>query len=202
MKLGEFHELISKSLKRGTTLDDLIPTKVAQAALWLERNYNFTYMEKFKLFEIANGDRFVEFPNARIKGVLWIRLLYEDGSILRLLYKDPKSVSNLLQGEPASFYRVGVTGLVVLPVPGQDFAGEAMFIEYTDWPRALDSEHPLLTLANDVLQAQTLMLFAPQLRDPRMFAMYKEVRDEGVRTLIVAEEEMKYGGADFAMEPS
>jgi hypothetical protein len=47
MNLETFHGDISGALRRGSSLDTLIPSTTRQAALWLEQNYTFRYMKRF-----------------------------------------------------------------------------------------------------------------------------------------------------------
>jgi len=44
-----------------------------------------------------------------------------------------------------------------------------------------------------------MMMAIGVLRDPRMLEGYKLMRDEGLKTLETADEELRYGGADLRM---
>jgi hypothetical protein len=90
--------------------------------------------------------------------------------------------------------------MVFNAVPSANMTGEAMWWSYTDWPTDVSSEHVLLSIGSDVLLAQTLMFLAAfDLRDMRMMAAWKEVRDEGVNTLTRAEDEAQYSGQSISM---
>jgi hypothetical protein len=212
MNLGTFHALVSTSLKRGTTLDPLIPAKVSLAVQWLERNYTFKYMERFRLLQIVANQRAIPLPpNVILKSVKFLRIINSDGTLTYLNKIEPEdmvgipSQNNSLFGssepvKPIGYYIVGINTLVLNVVPGADFTAEGITHEYTDWPTDLDSGHPILDLASDLLLAQTLIYMAVfDLKDPRMFAEYKTTRDEAVNTLTRAEDETRFGGESVSM---
>lgn len=199
MNLGEFHTLVSDSLRRGTAQDALIPNQVRLAALWLERNYTFSYMKQFRLLQLASGDRTISLPSNKIvKAVDMIRLIGDDGVYTELTKVHPRDLSGL-SDTIRSFWMAGANTLVLDSTPTEDMSGEAVLVEYTDWPTADDSKHPLIDLAADVLLNQTLIFMAAFLRDPNMIAVYKTLRDEALNTLTRAEDETQYSGKSESM---
>lgn len=210
MTLSEFHSNVETTLNRGTTLTSRIPGRVKQAVAWLERNYTMGYMERFRLLQIVALDRTVDFPsNEIIKGFKFCRLVNPDGTYrylnkinpqdsLGVVTKDSSVVSTDIT--PSAFWTVANKLMVFNAVPSINLVGEAMWWSYTDWPTDPNSQHLLMDIASDVLLAQTLMLMASfDLRDMRMLAGWKEVRDEGVNTLTRAEDEAQYSGQSISM---
>lgn len=214
MNLGDFQSLVSTSLNRGTTLDARIPLRIAMAAQWLERNYSFKYMEAFRILQVMQGDRVVSFPtNTVIKAMKFVRLIRDDGSYMYLNKVEPEDLLGVGTPSPgavfqagveqprlSSYWVVGTRELILNVKPLTDWVGEAMWYEYTNWPTDVASQHPLIAMASDVLLAETLLLMAAfDLRDQRMVAGWKEIRDEGVNTLTRAEDESKFGGETLTM---
>lgn len=208
MNLGQFHTLVSTSLNRGTTLDARIPDMVALAVLWFERNYTFKYMEKFKLLQVKANDRTILMPsNVTIKAMKFVRFVGGDGNYNYVKKVEPEDVSGISmngsQGQmPGKYWLVGNGTLVFAAIPPEDLSGEAMWYEFTDWPKSNNnSNHFLLTAAADALLAQTLLNMAAFVtRDARMVEGYKLMRDEAINTLTRSEDENKFGSEVLQME--
>lgn len=197
-------------MKRGTSLDSYIPGQTKLAVQWIERNYTFTYMEVFRLLQLVTGDRIVPMPkNVAIKSVKFIRLINLDGTYGYLKSVGPQDLMGLRANTtvpagndvvPRAYFRIGLSQLVLDAVPDTEWSGEAIFYEYTDWPTDLATQHPLLSIAADVLLAQVQLFMAVNiLKDDRMAALYKATRDEGLNTLTRAEDETAYGGTNESM---
>lgn len=208
MELSTFHSMVSSALKRGTAFDADIPNYVKLGVNWLERNYTYKYMEEFRLFQVAAGDRTIRMPdNKVIKAAKFIRLIGEDGAYIYLNKVEPEDLLGLRSANtttsdvvPSSYFIVGTDTLVLDAVPSEACNGEAIFYEYSDWPVATTSTHPLLKFASDLLLAQTLWFMAIYaLKDMRMAEAYKVARDEAMSTLTRADDETKYGGESISM---
>lgn len=216
MDLGDFHAMVSTALRRGTSLDSFIPQQAELSAQWMERNYTMKYMENFRLLQIKANQRTVKMPqNIYVKSAKFIRLIMSDGKYNYLNKVEPEDLTGLVSASnttfapnpptpgyptPQSYYIVGLNTLVLDAIPYQDFTGEGILNEYTDWPTDLESTHPLLRIAADMLLAQTQLFMAINImKDLRMVAAYKEMRDEAVNTMTRAEDETKYGGESIAM---
>lgn len=213
MNLGEFHALVSSTLNRGTTLDTKIPQMVSLAVNWMERNYTFKHMERFKLLQVKKDDRTINLPSTQlIKAWKFLRFIADDGLYAypdKIEPEDATGVGQQKQGKvqekgflPSSYWVVGHSALVFSAIPAQDINGEAMWYEFTDWPKDnLGATHYLLSVAADVLLSQTLLNMAAfHLRDPRMVEGYKVMRDEGVNTLTRTADEDLYGGESTEMQ--
>jgi hypothetical protein len=227
MNVDQFNSMVSASLKRGNTLDSQIPQQTAMAVQWIERNYTFKYMEAFRLIVIQQNERVILMPvGSIIKSWIFFRIINTDGSykyINKVEGKDltmvNSSANTLIGGDiantqtvfqivPGNFFQVGLSTIVLDAVPSQNLNSEAMFYNYSSWPTDSTTipgggssfTHPLLQIATDMLLAQTQILCAVNLlKDLRMMAAYKEVRDEAVSTLTRAEDETKFAGENIRM---
>ena len=86
MNLGEFHTLVKEVVKRGDTLDHLIPLIVKEAAFWLEQNYTLKYMERFGKYhitELGEYPYYLDVPNQRVKDYIFVR--YEEADCYKYL---------------------------------------------------------------------------------------------------------------------
>lgn len=226
MNLNDFNTMVSTSLRRGNTLDSFIPTQVALSVQWLERNFTFKYMEVFRLLQIQQNQRVIQMPKGTlVKAWIFFRIINTDGSykyVNKVEGKDltvvnstanvlisnsvPAPTSSLIM--PGNFFQVGLANLVLDAVPSQIFDAETMFYNYSSWPTDASTipgggstfAHPLIDVAADLLLAQSQMLMAANImKDLRMFAAYKEMRDEAVNTLTRADDETKFGGENIRM---
>ena len=200
MLLADFYATVSDSLKRGTTLDGMIPRYSRMACAWMERNYSFRYMEQYRVLQITAGDRTISLhSNQQIKRIEMIRLIQLDGSYTQLKRFSPRDFTAVETGPSQGFWVAGNHTLVLENIPGEALVGEALFECYSDWPTASGETHPLLLQASDVMLYQVLMMMSPHMRDGRVFEAYKLMRDEALNTLTRAEDEFAHGGVDSSM---
>lgn len=200
MDLGEFHSLVSTSLRRGTSLDTVIPSYSKIACLWMERNYSFKYMENFRLLQLVAGDRTVNIPtNRRVKSIEFIRLIDEEGGYTKLKKGNAEDFKGTETAAPTGYWLVGTRTIVFNNTPDEDLSGEAIFSEFTDWPTANTETHPLIDYGTDVLLYQTLIHMAAYLRDAEMVQAYKALRDESINTLLRSEDETRFDGEALSM---
>lgn len=210
MTLGEFHQMVADSLRRGTTLTTQIQNNTKLAVQWMERNYTFKYMETFRLFQAVEGSRTLDLPsNVIIKAHKFIRLVDASGTYKSLKRCEPEDITSLRSSQnsagdylPSRYWVAGNATIVFDAILQGDLNGEALFYQYTDWITGADETHPLLGFASDVLLQQVCLFMAAFLKDVEMAAAYKTLRDEAVNTLVRAEDENKYAGQDFTMGPS
>src|SRR5262249_39539518 len=144
MNLGDFQTLVSTTLNRGTTMDSRIPSRVAMAAKWGERNYTFKYMEAFRLLQIVLGERIIPMPsNTIIKAWKFVRLIKNDGSYIYLKKVEPEDILGLGQVNAdtqvrhprpslSAYWVVANRQIVLNTVPEADWSGEAMWYAYSD----------------------------------------------------------------------
>lgn len=196
MNLGEFKAFVKADLKRGSSLDALIPARAQMAARFLERNWTFQYMKVFVNVVLNPSDpnpKLVEFPHS-IKSTPWLRTAKDDEyTYLKLL--DPRDLLRSGTGPPSAYWRSGRANIVLDRVPDQAYVIEGQLVFYTSWPTDDEAQPWLLENGSDVVLGQTMMFFAAYLRDNAMFGLYKGLRDEGVRTMLLADQEEQWDGA-------
>lgn len=188
MDLGTFYTQIRGALGRGNALDQQIKDYTAKAVLWLERNAEPGYKYMERLYQVtlnkdATFPHVVDFPVGKIKTTTFCRLVRSDGEYIYLKKISPQEVPSLVEDTPAGYFINGVQGIVLDAKPTENFVLELMVVVYTSWPDKDDSAHWLLDNAPDVLEAQTLLLMAPWVRDARMRETFRQTRDEGLVTL-------------------
>lgn len=203
MNLGEFHERVQKLIKRGAAFDAEIPYMVAGAAMWLERNYTFKYMERFVTFTLDPElavPRAVTLPEPGVKAISFMRNLSPLNEYKYLIQVDPQDVISIETGLPDRFWIDGDQAFWFDKTPDQRYTIELSYDRLTTWPTALDASHWLLDFAWDVLSWQVMIMMAPALRmDGTLLAMYKGLRDEGLRTLTLAQEELNQSARNISM---
>jgi len=167
-----------------------------------------SYMENFRLLQVVAGDRTIKLPPEKVvKSIKFLRLFGANGYYIPLRMVDPLDLTGIRNAQnssgtalvPTAFWRSGHNLLVLDSVSDVALNGEAVLYEYSDWPSAPDSKHPLLDFAADVLQQQTLLFMAALLRDASMIGAYKALRDEALSTLTRAVDEGNYGGQSLSM---
>lgn len=206
MNLGEFHDLIAVEAGKGSTLDTIIPAKVRQAARWLEQNYNLKYMDRYVGFTFDLGvtnPRAIEFPSHRVKRFNFFRIVQDTGEYQYLQPVDPQDVTATEDGEPSGYWLDGRDYLWLDNTPVEALVAELSYIEYTDWDSLVDEDEPwLLTHAEQAMIGQTIMLLTPTMRQPGLFQTYKLMRDEGLKALVDADNELLLGAAGASMNYS
>ena len=200
MKLSEFNSLVSTYLKRGTSLDAIIPKASPMALSFLERNYTFKYMEVFKTLQLVAGDRVINLPlNMVTKSVSMLRFVSTDGSYKEIDRVMPRDLKGTGTGCPQGYWLNGVRTLVFDMTPTENINGEAILNVFTSWPTGPDETHPLLIMAADVMIYQTLINMAAYMRDSDLVGAYKLMRDEGLNTLTRSDDELRYDSEHSAM---
>jgi len=158
VNIDEFNTLVSTSLRRGNSLDSFIPLQTALAVQFMERNYNFKYMEMFRLINIQGpqgaipGQRVILMPSGvSIKAWILFRIINSDGSYSYIDKVEPKDLTmvdssantftagsvpapNTATIKPRNFFQVGLSTVVLDAVPSQNYSAEAMFYGYSSWP--------------------------------------------------------------------
>lgn len=208
--LGEFHDLVSDALGRGTSLDTVIPKRVAFAARWLERNYTFQYMRQWKEFTVDVSE--AEYPyiislyDLELKAIDLIRRRQtdDDGDIVfnRPLKKvHPGDRESRPTGMPESYWLNGLSSIILNSVPDEDMTFEAHIQAFTKWGEADTWTHWLLDNATQLLLCRTLMIMVPRTRDPALWQTYKAEFDLEISTFNVSEESLQSGDVIQVWEP-
>lgn len=197
--IGDFHTTVRTWLKRGTALDDTIPTAVRMAARFLERNYTFMYMKQWFEVTVEADDRYITLPSNLFRQVNFFRFRNTENEFRTIRRINPLQQTSISEDTPSGFWRDGATRLILDAATPEELTGEVQAVVLTDWPTNLNSTHWLIDVAEDVLLAQTLMYSGFGQRDVAMYQMYKTIRDEGLQTLVQSEQEAEYSGTDDVM---
>lgn len=199
MDLQTFHQLVADTALRGGSLASFIPVATRQAVLWTERNYTFQYMRRYATFLVDKDSpepRAISFPNERVKGIDLLRLVMDDGCLVGLRKVDPQEITFRTEGRPTAFWLDGTDFIWFDKKPVESYSGEIVYNERSNWAALGNSDtHWLLTHAEDFLLYQTMLQISPYMRDPTLQTIYKPLRDEALRTLILDDDEMKQGPA-------
>lgn len=203
MNLGAFQSMVSSAIKRGTSLDAIIPLWVSQAARVLEQNYTFSWMQRTTNHTIVLGTiPLVLTLDPLVKGVSWVKPKCATNSDGTEWYGDPLfgadeiEVLGINGGNPAGFWLNGTDGGYSLSfdaIPYADFVFKMRWAKYTDWPTDPAATPTLLLRGELALMSQTLILFANQMRDARMAETYGGILQGALNTLLRSEEELQHG---------
>ena len=221
LSVQNFYNQLSEEINQGTRLDTYLPRYVRRAVRQLERNYSLLYMERFSGVDLdvdAANARFLPWPSELTKKINFVRYAAStDGTVttaqnsnargwVYLQRCDPINVTSIETASPQAYWLTGGEdglGYLVLDQVGTtDITFEIHWVQYTDWDSLLTTAtHWLLNNAEDVLIAQTLQLLAGLADEPDWIPKYTKMRDEGIRTLLMADEEFRSSGeaTGFAM---
>lgn len=202
MNLGEFHSSVSAEINRGAAHDAAIPDAVRRAARWLERNYTFRYMEIKTLISYSAGIDYVDaFLIDKTKKIMDLAINDTDGTVDHLDQVEPIDLHEKETAKPTSWYLLQTSTYIwTNTVIDQAYTGYVHRAQYTTWPTSLATSGIwLIDNAEDVLLAQAMILLAPRMRAPELAALYGKMRDEGLRTLVMADEEQRSSGAVLQM---
>lgn len=200
MNLGQFHSRVSGAIKRGSSLDAIIPFWVSDAARILEQNYTFSWMRNTNTVTFPTSDVPASYAlSPLIKSVNWLKPQWEgtDGSVW---YGEPlpgvsdEKVEGISGGAPSGFWLEGTDGAFVLKmdfIPSDEYKVRLSWNKYTAWPVDDAAEPTLLLRGQTALFFQTLILFANEMKDPTMATQYGGMLEGALSTLLRSEEELK-----------
>jgi len=206
MTLASFHTEVSLALRRGNSVDALIPGWAEDAALWLEQNYSFSYMERTQEAEVVAGDvDSNRIPlTQRFKALDFVRLVSrQDSDVFGYLKKiDAREISSIDAGDP-TYYWLSEDDIWMDARPRSNIYVQVRGVFYTDWPEDDDETPTLLRYYKNLLKAQTLIEASIDLKDDRMLQAYNMKFERALQAVLVAEEERKRrGGTSKAMQYS
>lgn len=205
MNLGEFHTEMSTIIRRGTSVDDLIPGFVRRAARWIERNRSLQYMRQFVTLEIdpdiLTTPQYVSLENTDIKLVRMFRWVPSDDSDYIYLKKcEPQDILAPATGTPYNYWLDGTSRIVLSATPTEVLSGELYIEKYSSWPTADASTHWLIAYAEDALLAQSMYYFGRHARDRGIMEAAQADRNEALITLLAAEQDSEWSDSDLTIE--
>lgn len=208
--IADFHSLVAGSCNAGSSLDGVIPGRVRMAARFLERNLDFAYMRRWGELNIdadADEPHVVSLFGYNFKAIDAVRIVNLDvtpGSddadrFTDLKLIDPRQRTTRRSESPSAYWLDGVTNLILDARPNVDMVLELHYRAFTEWSASSGWTHWLLQNAEDLLLAQSMMFIAIYRRDMALYATYKAMRDDSMKTLQAAEEELAFSNREAAM---
>ena len=218
--LATFEANLATVVNESTTdIPGLITTKVRQAVQFLERNFTLKYMEEAEVHTLASANRRSTFITDRMKELKFIEVHDPDtGKIVSLIKQfslTELTVKDLTggldeKGPPTQADLAGITphplggddrviNIDLYPLAEKDYDLTLKFFAFSVWPPP-NNFHWLLDYAEDLLEAQTILMLGPALRDQELLALAKLTRGEALRTLHIskfAQEESLHGDSAF-----
>lgn len=196
--LSTFKATIRDIANRGTTLDGYLPTAIKNAGDFLEKNYTFHYMTRFRTFNIdadASNPRFIDLPTTRLKRIDFIRYADDDGLYNIIEKAKPQDFDEIEDGAPTHYWLDGNRSIVLNNTPDEDIDGvEIGFVEFTSWPTNDDAEPWLLANAEPVMIAGTMLELAPYMKGEDITAQWQPQFDRHNRALLLSMDEMDTTG--------
>jgi hypothetical protein len=202
MNLGQFHSLVTAEVKRGNSLDNIIPLRVELAVKFLERNFSYGYMGRRieVLLDPSVADPKHVALGADVKAVKWLRYTQpESGNYFYLTKEDAQLQVAAGAGYATTYSLVGDDSIVLDKTPTAIYTLEGEVFFYTDWSQDALAEHWILRNAPDLLLSQTMLGIGNYLRDMQMIQHYRGARDEALKTSLLAEDAADYDGINTEM---
>lgn len=206
--VSDFLSSLQTELNKGASFSSLIAGHARRAHRWMERNYSYKYMERFVTFDFdpdSDYPRVINLPGSGnvitsvmgFKSFNFIRIVNDDGSFSYLEYVEPTDIQSVGTGKPDAFWLDGVEYIYFNQTPDEAYSAEMSYHQYTDFPTDVDSTTWLLNNAEWAMICQAMVTLAGTFREPDVMASYKAMRDEELRTLTIADDELRDGTKDF-----
>jgi hypothetical protein len=206
--LGQFHERVRRTINRGSAYNQDIIDQTRFAVKWLERNYSFRYMRDLFSATLAENTRTITYDGGTgVKSVKFFRLLLLADSEYWYLEKgEPRDFSDFGVDRPSKYFVEEDKVFITNCKSDADYPVDLLLYKYTAWPdtalNAFDTAtytHWLLDNGEDLLFAHTLVNMSSILKSNRLAVEQKPLRDEALRTIIMAEEEWDQTDGAHAM---
>lgn len=182
-----------------TELDAMCRSAINNSILWVERNYTAKYMEVTTSFTLKART----YPPAyrlpkNPKSFNWTRVVekstYDESRGYRDVARvDPRDLDSVGIGEPTAWWLDGVEFMVFNAIADSDVKIEVQYNGYTGNLEDTD-KHWLFAFAPDVVIARSMQFLAPFLREPEVLGLYRTLLDDGMKTMILADEELRNTG--------
>lgn len=184
MTLAELHQLILDVTNYpAEKFAALVPVAVRHAALFLENNYTYRYMENILPITIQTGVRDYIVSGQKEIILLRIQKAAADGTFTYedLTRIDPEQFDHTPLGQPEAYYETG-TGFTINSVPDKDYLSQLFYSARTVWPAS--GTPTLLARYESLLFYQGIIQLALMARDPEMAASYQTVHDMALKSSI------------------
>lgn len=205
MQLGEFHSSISTIIKRGNSVDGLIPGAVRRAVKSIERRLTFDYMKDYYRetlkFDESSIQNWTAIDKRRIKSIKSAKLISPDETASYWLKKDDeRQIPGRPVSHPSSYWFSAAKEVHFDCFADRDHLIEFRIAAYTVWPTQNSAEPVILDNHEDLVLYRTMMEMAPILRDNTMVGVYKGLYDDAIASAAEAEVEMEEDNTDHSMQ--
>lgn len=221
--LGQFYTMVSNEIKRGTTFDASIPSKVQMAVQWMEGEHTFEYMENLVITIIlpaptgttdSTTPRLVGIPGG-FKLMNWWRVKHRfdpadnaqptepeprGGTYTRITKVDGYDFGLIRRGCPHAYFQSGKKYFVVDAVPDKNYYTELSYSGNTVLPSDTSQSPDIIQNYTQLLLFQTMLLMAPGMRDSKLEGFYKPLREEAMKTAIDSDVEARQAGRSESMK--
>lgn len=203
MNLAEFYDDIRAHANRGDKIDPVLHGAVRSAVLWMERNYTLPYMTRYLTFVLGKDKQATVIP-CRMKSFQFARVV-RGTKLYRIEKVDPATIREIPTDAPKRLWFDGVDYVWFDAIAPEDLTINLSVSAYTDWPTSGSPDedeftHWLMDNATDFMLAQTMFNLAPFVREADWFALYGRMREEALKTLILANVEQEVRGSSEKME--
>ena len=136
MTLEALHTRLRRALAKGTSLDEVIPGEVAQAARWIERQRSYQYMRRFGTSAFSLSSEFPYMLNAPVglKALKLVRIVLGDGTFHRVERSRSYDELTFESGLPTRYELDGVARIVFNATPTEAWTVQLFWDEFTSWP--------------------------------------------------------------------
>lgn len=203
MTLLLFYAEVSRAIRRGTSVDTLIPDWASNAALWLEQNYTFQYMKRTldtELDPLAADPNLITLED-RVKKVEFVRARSrQNADVFGYLQKvEAGQIASIDEGDPSYYWMDGMEEIWLDAKVQTALTMQVRGAFYTDWPTDTAAVPSLLRYYKNLLKAQTLIESAIDLKDERMVQAYNIQFERALTAVLVAEEEFARENTEVIM---
>ena len=198
----EIEDEVREAAARGSTLDNIIPSVVRRAHVWLERNYTFAYMKQLMSVVLPEDARCMPLP-PRVKEIYWLRTspkaTGKEDKLRYLVRVDPIEISSASLGIPSGWWLDSNEYIFFDAQPGEDVPLQMYFSRYTAYPSDNTEKTWLTDNAEELLIAQSMLHLAPFMRDETLVQFWQPRRDVELDAHYRREEELERGGTSMKM---
>lgn len=206
--LAQFYAQVGYELRRGTSLDDLIPARVRQALRTIENLHTFRHQELRDTPSLISGQSTVAVPSNTIfkKIDFWRIPLTSPGGYHYMTQIDGRDASRQDTDIPNGYWFGGTATTSPFDtiyfdnIFDQTYTTQRAFSVYTTIPTDTTATPFIIQIFESALLAQTCLLFAPQMRDEKFMALQKAARDEALKTLVDTDIEARQANSQVSME--
>lgn len=197
--LADFYSQISSEIRRGTSLDSFIASKVQQAVTWFESQHTFLHMQHYADVPIdadASTPRAIALPTGFKKMLAWRVLLpndEEENVYYNIKKVDFYDVSKVDEGRPEAYWQDGMDYFWLDKTPDQDYDSEMAYLAFTTLGNDTGAAPYVIQTFPSLILNATMVLFAPLMRDANVVNLYKPERDTMMKAAIDSDIESRQG---------